>query len=103
MQAAGRGQSKPRHFADDCGKALLPQALFHGSQHLALAEGLGINHPIRVQARIHETGSKQITAAEAPEHGTFEPSGDASHEKSCGASELSGRPLLDHLMECSES
>lgn len=102
LQTAGRGEPEPRHFADDGGKALLPQALFHGGQHLALAKGLGVDHAIGMQARIHETGSEQVAAAEAPEHRAFEPSHNPGHEERRGPGELGGRPGVEHLMERSE-
>lgn len=103
LQAAGCGEPEPRHFADDGGKALLPQSLFHGDQYLALAKGLGVDHTIGVQARIHETGSEQVAAAEAPEHRALETGGDPGHEEGRSPGELGGRPLLDHLVQRAKS
>ncbi len=100
LQAAGRGETKPRHLADDGRKALLAQPLFHDGQHLPLAKGLGVNHAIGVQARIHEPGSEQIAAAEAPEHRPFEAGRNAGHEEGRGAGELGRRTSLDHLVQC---
>ncbi len=91
-----------RHLADDGGKALLPQALLHNGQHLALAKGLGIDHTIGMQTRVHQTGSEQVAAAEAPEHGPFEACCDPGHEEGRGASELGRRTSFDHLMQRSK-
>ena len=103
LQAAGCGEPEPRHLTDDGGKALLPQTLFHDGQDLPLAEGLGVDHAIGVQARIHEARGEQVAAAEAPEHRAFEPGGDAGHEEGRGAGELGRRTSLDHLVQGSES
>ena len=64
-----------------------------------LAQGLGIDDPVRMQARIQEPGREQIPAAEAPEDRSLETGRDSGREKGCAAGEFGGGPRLDHLVQ----
>lgn len=99
LQAAGRGQPQAGHLADHGGKPRFPQALLHDGQHIGFAKGLGIDDPVRMQSRIHQSGGKQIAPAEAPEHRPLETGGNAGDKEGRRASEFGGRSGLDHLMQ----
>jgi hypothetical protein len=92
-----------RHLANDSGETLLAQALLHDGQHIALAKGFGIDHTVRMQARIHQARSKQVTTVQAPQHGTFQAGRNTGQEERCRSGELGSRSSLDHLMKRSKS
>lgn len=99
LQTAGCGEAEACHLANHSGKPPLPQAFLHDGQHLALAKGLGVNHAVGMQAHSHQARSEQITAVEAPEHGPFEPRGNAGNEEGCSTREFGRRTSLDHLVQ----
>ncbi len=99
LQAPGCGETKARHLANDSGKALLAQTLFHGGQYVTLMKCLGIDDAIGVQAGIHQAGSEQVPAFQAPQHRAFEAGGNAGREERRRSGELGGRTGLDHLVQ----
>lgn len=102
LQASGCGETKARHLTDDGGEPLLAQTLFHGGQYVTLMKCLGIDDTVRVQACIHESGSEQVPAVQAPEHRSFEAGGNAGREERRRSGELGGRTGLDHLVQHSK-
>ena len=88
LQAARRCQPQARNLADDGREPLLAQAFLHEGQDLPLAPGLGIDDPLRMQARAQETGGEQIPARQAPEDRSLETGRNSCREKGCAAGEF---------------
>jgi len=99
LQATRGSQSQARDLADDGSQSLIAQAFLDERQDLPLALCLGIDHPVRMQARAQEPRGEQIPAGQAPEDGSLEPGRDACGEQGGAAGELGGEPGLDHLVE----
>ncbi len=75
------------------------QAFFDERQDITVMGGLDINDAIGMQARVQETGSKEIAPGQAPENRSLEPGRDAGREQGGGAGKLGGRSRFDDLVQ----
>lgn len=99
LQTARGGQAETRDLADHGRQSLLAQAFLYKRQDLAFALGLGIDHPIGVQAGAQETRGEQVPAGQAPEHGSLVAGCDPSGEQGCAAGKFGGKACLDHFVQ----
>ena len=81
LQPPARGQGQARDLADDAGQPAMPQPFLHRQQHRPVAAGLGIDHPIGMQAGAGEARGEQAGCGERPQHRPAEPRQDPGREQ----------------------
>ena len=67
-------------FADDTGKAGVPEAFFHREEHIGVTARLDVDHAVGVQPREVKGRGEQVVPAQAPEDGALGPREDAGEE-----------------------
>jgi len=68
LEPAGGGHLDPAHLADHSGEAAVPHPLLHHRKRLLVIAAFGVDHPLRRQPRLGQTGREQIAADERPKH-----------------------------------
>lgn len=81
----------------------MAQALLHGGQHLGIAPGLAIDHPVGMQPDPGEGGREQVAAVQAPQHRPVEPGEDAAGKQHGGGGVAPARATLMDLVERPEA
>ena len=102
LKAAGGSEAQMRDLAHHGREPALLQPLLHDRQDLPVAEGLGVDDPVRVEASAGEAGGEEIPPGQAPEHGAPEAGEDPGREQGRGPGEFRRRPALDDLVQAAE-
>lgn len=58
----------------------MPQAFFHGEQHIAVAAGLDVDHPVGMETSKMQGRGEQVPPAQTPKHRTLDPGEDTGQE-----------------------
>ena len=62
-----------RDFADDAREASAFKAFFHRGQNVVVFPGLAEDDAVRMQADACESGCKEVTPSQAPQHRSLQP------------------------------
>lgn len=84
LQPAGGSHIHPSDFADDCGKAAVPQSFLDHRQRVVVIAALGVDQALRGKPGLDEARGKQVAALEHPQHISIQPGRNPGGEQSCG-------------------
>lgn len=68
LKTAGRRHARAPDFANDAGKAAMPQPLLEHGKSLLIPAAVGIDQLVGRQPRLSQSGSEQVAAAADPQH-----------------------------------
>jgi len=102
LEPAGLGHLDTLRLADNRAEPAMPQPLLQQREKLGIVPRLGVEHTVRVEPRLVETGREQIAGAQNPEHLAPDARRDPCNEQDRGRIVTPARPARRHFMECIE-
>ena len=80
----------------------MAQPFLHAGQHRHIIPGLHIDHPVRAQARLLETGGEEIRLRDAPEHLSRQTRGNPGRKAGGSRSVHRAIAAARHLVQAAE-
>ena len=100
LQPAGVGQAEAAgDFPHHAGQTGVVQAFLHALQHPCRLAGLGVDHPVRMQADAGQTGGEQVGMLHRPQHRATQPNQQAGDEQRGGRTVLHVRAGAHNLVQ----